>query len=143
MSDFQSTTPSHRVTRFAAAFALACTLALPGAAALAAPLDVPSGSTGHSNPDTSAPALRLASVDNFRDVAGPGGGYPAAFGLHVEPGVFYRSNALTTSDTDAATLDTLGISAVYDLRTDPEVADKPDRFPPVPPMCGIPCCREI
>jgi protein-tyrosine phosphatase len=129
VSDFQSTTPSHRVTRFAAAFALACTLALPGAAALAAPLDVPSGSTGHSNPDTSAPALRLASVDNFRDVAGPGGGYPAAFGLHVEPGVFYRSNALTTSDTDAATLDTLGISAVYDLRTDPEVADKPDRVP--------------
>lgn len=136
MSDSQSTTPSRRAARFrathfTAAFALSCALTFPGAAAVAAPLDVPSGSSGYSEPGTSAstPAPRLTSVDNFRDVAGPDGGYPAAFGLRVQPGVFYRSNALTTSDADAEVLDALGISAVYDLRTDPEVADKPDRVP--------------
>lgn len=131
MSDSQSTTPSRRATRVTAAFALSCALACPGAVAVAAPLDVPGGATGYSVPGVSAstPAPRLTSVDNFRDVAGPDGGYPAAFGLHVQPGVFYRSNALATSDADAEILDTLGLSAVYDLRTDSEVADKPDRVP--------------
>lgn len=76
-----------------------------------------------------APAPRLTSIYNFRDVAGPDGGYPAAFGLRLEPGVFYRSNALTSNDTDAAALDTLGISAVYDLRSDSEIERSPDRVP--------------
>ncbi|MGG7101227.1 tyrosine-protein phosphatase [Rhodococcus sp. 24CO] len=71
----------------------------------------------------------MESVDNFRDVAGIGAGYSNNLGLRVNRGVFYRSNALASNDADATTLDQLGLSAVYDLRTDGEIASKPDRVP--------------
>lgn len=47
--------------------------------------------------------------------------------MRLNTGVFYRANAITPNDTDLATLGSLGLSAVYDLRTDEEVAQKPDR----------------
>ena len=45
---------------------------------------------------------RLASADNFRDVAGPG--LTTSDGARLRPGVFYRSNELQLLDEDAATL---------------------------------------
>jgi protein-tyrosine phosphatase len=75
---------------------------------------------------TGAPAPRLASADNFRDLAGPGEGYETSDGKHVRSGVIYRSNALTLTPADVTTLEGLGITAVYDLRTASEIAAKPD-----------------
>lgn len=77
---------------------------------------------------TDAPAelLRLASADNFRDVAGPGAGYPTRDGGHVRRGVFYRSNELQLTTADAIALAGLGIAAIHDLRSTPEVEAHPD-----------------
>ncbi|MCC8396478.1 tyrosine-protein phosphatase [Paraburkholderia sp. MMS20-SJTR3] len=72
---------------------------------------------------------RLASVSNFRDLGGAGAGYLTVDGKQMRRGVFYRANALTLSGTDAATLDKLGIVAVYDLRTPAEIARSADRLP--------------
>ncbi|WP_137723716.1 tyrosine-protein phosphatase [Prescottella subtropica] len=76
-----------------------------------------------------APAPRLASIDNFRDLAGPDGGYTTVDGRRIREGVVYRSNALTTTDADAAVLDTLGIARIFDLRTTAEIAKAADRVP--------------
>ncbi|MDS9470121.1 tyrosine-protein phosphatase [Paracoccus sp. MBLB3053] len=73
--------------------------------------------------------VRLSSVDNFRDVAGTTTAYSTAKNGVMRSGVFYRSNALTLSDEDLATIETLGISDVYDLRTTSEIASTPDRMP--------------
>ena len=45
---------------------------------------------------------RLASADNFRDVAGTG--YPTYDGGRLRTGVLFRSNELQLSDTDAGSL---------------------------------------
>lgn len=84
-----------------------------------------------SAPTTSSPAAvvltpRLSSADNFRDIAGDGTGYATTNGKHVKLGVIYRSNALALSPEDVATLSTLGITQIYDLRTKDEIAAKPD-----------------
>ncbi len=79
---------------------------------------------------TSAPVAatpRLASVDNFRDVAGEG--YANAAGQHLTRGVLYRSNALTPNPADQAALDALHPTAVYDVRTAAEITQKPERVP--------------
>lgn len=70
--------------------------------------------------------LRLASADNFRDVAGPDTAYVAADGVPLRRGVAYRSNELQLSDVDAATISRLGVTAIYDLRADHEVEAHPD-----------------
>ncbi|MFC7495371.1 MULTISPECIES: tyrosine-protein phosphatase [unclassified Nocardioides] len=77
---------------------------------------------------TDAPTelLRLASADNFRDVAGTGPGYPTTDGGRVHRGVFFRSNELQLTDTDAGSLGTLGITRVHDLRSRMEVEAHPD-----------------
>lgn len=72
--------------------------------------------------------VRLASADNFRDVAGPG--YPTADGGRVRRGVLFRSNELTLTDEDADALSRLGITAIFDLRDAHEVEAHPDA--PVP-----------
>lgn len=72
---------------------------------------------------------RLASVDNFRDVGGAGGGYQTVDGRQVRRGVFYRSNALTLSAADKALIETLKIASVYDLRTPGEIARTADVMP--------------
>ncbi|SCX02348.1 protein-tyrosine phosphatase [Mycolicibacterium fluoranthenivorans] len=80
--------------------------------------------------DMPAPTPRLASVDNFRDVAGPDAGYPTASGTHMRRGVIYRSSALRPDVTDAQVLDGLHLTHDYDLRTTAEIADSPDIVPP-------------
>jgi len=74
---------------------------------------------------------RLSSMENFRDLAGAdaASAYRNAEGRVLKRGVFYRSNAITPGDEDWATLNGLGISAVYDLRTPGEIAKAPDRVP--------------
>lgn len=88
---------------------------------------------GSSGSASTAPerieAPRLSSVNNFRDIAGTGTGYTGFGGSTVNPGVFYRANALTPNPADLATLTALGLTAAYDLRTDQEIAAKPDILP--------------
>jgi protein-tyrosine phosphatase len=68
--------------------------------------------------------LRLATADNFRDVAGPG--YPTEDGGAVRRGVFYRSNELRLSVEDTSSLARLGLQAIVDLRSQPEIDRHPD-----------------
>ena len=70
--------------------------------------------------------VRLASADNFRDVAGAGAGYPTQDGGRVRRGRFYRAGELQLTDTDAAEVGRLGITHVHDLRTHEEVERHPD-----------------
>jgi len=74
---------------------------------------------------------RLASADNFRDVGGADdtSAYRTNSGRKVRRGVLYRCNALAVSTADLATLTSLGIKAVYDLRTPAEIAQKADVLP--------------
>ena len=67
--------------------------------------------------------LGLASDPNLRDV----GGYRTTDGQWVRMGVVYRSQAL--SPADLTTIDKLGITADYDLRTTEEIAESPDVVP--------------
>jgi len=81
---------------------------------------------------TTLPATpRLSSMENFRDIAGAdtASAYRNAEGRALKRGVFYRSNAITPDDGDWATLNGLGITSVYDLRTPGEIAKAPDRVP--------------
>ena len=121
-----------RAARTCVALASAGSFVLAGAsAATAAPIDLPF--SGSSELGSSAPAAvlapRLASVDNFRDVAGREAGYIGTGGLHVRQGVFYRANAITPSAEDLATLESLHLTAVYDLRTEAEIAANPNTLP--------------
>ncbi|MDN4173282.1 tyrosine-protein phosphatase [Nocardioides sp. SOB77] len=77
-----------------------------------------------SEPQVGEELVRLASADNFRDVAGPG--HPTADGGRVRRGVLFRSNELQLTDADAHSLGGLGITAVYDLRGHHEVEAHPD-----------------
>ncbi|MFW6749191.1 tyrosine-protein phosphatase [Pseudomonas glycinae] len=88
-------------------------LSLSIAAAQAADLDTP----------------RLAGIDNFRDIAGTTTAYSTAHDGTMRAGVFYRSNALTPTAADLATLNGLRIKSVYDLRTPSEIASTPDTMP--------------
>lgn len=122
----------HRPARTCIALAVAGSFLFAGAtAATAAPIALPSSGSselGSSAPPT-ASAPRLASVDNFRDVAGREDGYVAAGGLHVRKGVFYRANAITPSAEDLETLESLHLTAAYDLRTEAEIAANPNTLP--------------
>jgi protein-tyrosine phosphatase len=70
--------------------------------------------------------VRLASADNFRDVAGIDTAYVAGDGVPLRRGFVFRSNELQLSDADAASIAALGVTAVYDLRHDHEVEAHPD-----------------
>ncbi|ASV97938.1 tyrosine-protein phosphatase [Paraburkholderia aromaticivorans] len=84
---------------------------------------------GGGNLSDDSPATpRLASVDNFRDVAGAAP-YPTVDGRQMRRGVFYRANALTLDTADHAAIDRLGIASVYDLRTPEESARTADSLP--------------
>jgi protein-tyrosine phosphatase len=72
---------------------------------------------------------QVASVENFRDIAGPEDGYPTTDGRRVRRGMFYRSGAFTPGNADMAAVDKLGLAVVYDLRTLNEAAINPDRLP--------------
>jgi len=76
----------------------------------------------------------LASVSNFRDIAGvavadggSGLAYTTTNDGTMRTGVFYRSNALSgLTATDKATLSTLGITEDIDLRTPGEISGAPE-----------------
>lgn len=85
------------------------------------------GGASDDQPAMQTPAL--ASIENFRDVAGMGEGYPTVDGRRVRRGVFYRSGALTPDDADAAALARLSLRAVHDLRVVSESSLAPDRVP--------------
>ncbi|MEV7431853.1 tyrosine-protein phosphatase [Nocardioides sp. NPDC092400] len=75
-----------------------------------------------------SPLPHLRSVDNFRDIAGAGDGYPARGG-RLRPRSVYRSNRLLPDEGDGRYLDSLGLVAVHDLRDAGEVERHPDRAP--------------
>jgi protein-tyrosine phosphatase len=85
------------------------------------------GGAGDDQSATETP--KLSTVENFRDVAGTGDGYPTVDGARLRRGVFYRSGALTPDDADAAALARLSLSAVHDLRVVGEASLAPDSMP--------------
>jgi protein-tyrosine phosphatase len=61
---------------------------------------------------------------NFRDL----GGIPAYDGLHVKPGLLFRSGDLhSISDEDAGKLANMQLATVIDLRAQREIERRPDR----------------
>ncbi|MCT1638308.1 tyrosine-protein phosphatase [Dietzia cinnamea] len=71
--------------------------------------------------------IRLSSVHNFRDVAGPG--YALRPSGSMARGVVYRSTALSVGEEDLGVLERLGVTAVVDLRTGAEIERQPDVVP--------------
>ncbi len=70
--------------------------------------------------------LPMDGVRNFRDI----GGYPTMDGEESRWGRVFRSGRLDeTSDADLARIEQLGITTVFDLRTQDEVDRQPDRLP--------------
>lgn len=70
-------------------------------------------------------SLGLVSVPNLRDL----GGWSATEG-RVRRGVLYRSTELhELVGPDVAALEALGLRTIYDLRTEAERVDRPDRVP--------------
>lgn len=66
----------------------------------------------------------IDSVPNFRDVAGSGSGIRLSDGTFMARGVVYRSGKLKgISSSDKKTLTKIGLSDIFDLRTD-EVAER-------------------
>ncbi|MFM1723061.1 tyrosine-protein phosphatase [Rhodococcus sp. PAM 2766] len=97
-----------------------------------------SGSLGSLDTGTTAPLAptpHLASIANFRDVGGnDGDGYATGFGRHLQRGVVYRANALSSAtDADLQTLTDLGLISVLDMRGQSEIDNPfvggPDRIP--------------
>ncbi|WP_027800400.1 tyrosine-protein phosphatase [Paraburkholderia dilworthii] len=72
---------------------------------------------------------RLASVDNFRDVAGAAAGYPTVDGKTMRRGAFFRANVLALSVADQMEIERLGIAGIYDLRTPGEIERTADILP--------------
>ncbi len=85
-----------------------------------------SGSRGPGAGDPGA-IIGIASVPNLRDL----GGWPTRDGGRVRAGLLYRSVGLGgLRDDDLAAFGRLGISTVYDLRTEAERGERPDRMLP-------------
>lgn len=73
------------------------------------------------------PELHVATLPNLRDA----GGLPTRDGGRVRTGLLFRSTDLARLDAaGVATLEALGIRAVFDLRTARERGAAPDRLPP-------------
>lgn len=88
------------------------------------------GACGGGNAGSDQAATpRLATLQNFRDVGGAAAGYPTVDGRVVRRNVFYRADALGENAADAGVLESLGIAAVYDLRTPGEIARAADVLP--------------
>ena len=74
-----------------------------------------------------APEVRVASVSNFRDVAGTGAGLTLADGGHMKRGVVFRSGRLhDLTSADERVLVAAGVTDVFDLRTDAVARRSPD-----------------
>jgi len=87
--------------------------------------------TSTADEQTVIPATpKLASINNFRDVAGPDlVGYRTSDGRQLTRGVFYRANRITPEPADAELLAALNITRVFDLRTSSEITERPDILP--------------
>lgn len=68
---------------------------------------------------------RLASLDNFRDIAGVERGYEANGGS-LRRGVVFRSNRVEVTPDDLALLEEFGLVAIRDLRERAEVSQHPN-----------------
>lgn len=100
------------------------TLAL-SAALVAVPASTSVAQPAPAAAPTAAVAPRLASIWNFRDVAGTG--VVLADGTTMATGWVYRSGRLAgLSAEDSATLSSLGITDIYDLRTPGAARSAPD-----------------
>jgi protein-tyrosine phosphatase len=87
------------------------------------------------NDDELPRAIPLEGASNLRDL----GGWPAAGGRRVRPGLVYRSASLAQlTDGDVATLAGLGLRAVVDLRGEEESARAPSRLPLGATRIGLP-----
>ena len=70
--------------------------------------------------------LELDGPSNFRDI----GGLPVVGGGSTRTGYLYRADRLCTlSDADLRRLEAVGIRHVFDLRSEAEVSEFPDRLP--------------
>jgi protein-tyrosine phosphatase len=70
--------------------------------------------------------IPFEAVTNFRDL----GGYRTRSGRRIRWGRVFRSDALHgMTEGDVAMYDDLGLTAVFDLRGDVEVAEQPDPMP--------------
>ena len=70
--------------------------------------------------------LELDGPSNFRDI----GGLPVVGGGSTRTGHLYRADRLCTlSDADLRRLEAVGIRHVFDLRSEAEVSEFPDRLP--------------
>ncbi len=67
--------------------------------------------------------LRLTSVPNFRDIAGPG--YATPHGP-MRQGRIFRANAFQVVEHELKALGTMGIVAIHDMRGQREVDHRPD-----------------
>lgn len=71
--------------------------------------------------------VRLTTVHNFRDIAGPG------YALHpsgtMSRGLVYRSTTLAVGEEDLRVLERLGVRTIVDLRTGAEITKQPDVVP--------------
>jgi protein-tyrosine phosphatase len=68
----------------------------------------------------------ISSAPNLRDT----GGYATRDGGQVRTGLLYRSEQLSRiTDADMPALEKLGLKKIYDLRTEGERAEQPDRVP--------------
>ncbi|EME23183.1 tyrosine-protein phosphatase [Rhodococcus triatomae] len=69
----------------------------------------------------------IAGLPNLRDV----GGWPTESGGLVRRGLLYRSVEVThLDDSGTAAFEALGVTTVFDLRTEAERTAQPDRLPP-------------
>lgn len=71
--------------------------------------------------------IRLTSIHNFRDVAGPG--YALLPAGTMSRGIVYRSTALALGEEDVGLLERRGVTTVVDLRTAAEIESAPDVIP--------------
>ncbi len=105
--------------------------AQPSLTASAGP-STPSVSPTSPSASTASDTVRLTGAPNFRDLAGDGAGLQLADGRHLARGVVYRSGKLSNlTAADLKALTSLGLVAIFDLRT-PDVA----RRSPDPAVAG-------
>ncbi|MGJ5640506.1 tyrosine-protein phosphatase [Formosa sp. S-31] len=70
--------------------------------------------------------INLEHAFNFRDL----GGIATTDGKHTKWGMLYRSGEIAElSKADLAYLEALRLKTILDLRSDEEIADKPDKYP--------------
>ena len=89
---------------------------------------------------TAQRCLDMDGPDNFRDL----GGYPTQDGSTTRWGRVFRSDRLDELSTDdQAVIKSLGISTVFDLRSNAEVAAAPDLLPDAVDWVHLPMSSDV